>query len=252
MLFAAGLGTRLRPLTDDRPKAMVEVKGKPLLQWAIEKLIASGSEEIIINVHHFADMIIDFIKKKNNFGVHIEISDERENILETGGGLKKAKWFFDDGKPFLVCNVDILTDLDFNKIYKAHIANDALATLAVRIRPTSRYLLFNGYMELIGWQNIKTGEVRWSRKAVPISTGKRLPMISPPPPVIQPFAFSGIHVMSPHIFEHMLEEDKFSIIEVYLRAMEKEKILGFKHDGDYWLDVGKPEALAVAAHNWGG
>ncbi len=235
MLFAAGLGTRLRPMTDDRPKAMVEVRGRPLLQWAIERLIAAGSREIIVNVHHYADMIVDFIKSKNNFGVRIEISDEREKILETGGGLKKAKWFFDDGKPFLVTNVDILTNFDLAEFYKNHLKKNALATLAVRNRVTSRYLLFDNKMQLIGWENIKTKEIRSHQTIIQLSNQ-----------TINRLAFSGMHVLSPEIFNFMLTEDKFSIIEVYLRAMEKETIIGFQHDDDLWLDVGKPESLKNA------
>ena len=235
MLFAAGLGTRLRPLTNDRPKAMVKVKGKPLLQWAIEKLIHSGSEEIIVNVHHYADMIEGFIKKNNEFGVRIEISDEREMVLETGGGLKKTQWFFDDGAPFLVCNVDILSNMDLVKFYEHHLETNALATLAVRSRPTSRYLLFDEKNHLAGWKNIKTGEVRSHLSNKELNALK-----------IQPLAFSGIHVMNPAIFDHLLEEEKFSIIAVYLRAMEKQAIVGYRHDGDFWLDVGKPEAYQEA------
>ena len=235
MLFAAGLGTRLRPLTDDRPKAMVEVGGKPLLQWAIERLIAAGSQEIIVNVHHYADMIVDFIKSKNNFGVRIEISDEREKILETGGGLKKAKWFFDDEKPFIVINVDILTNFDLAGFYKNHLKTNTLATLAVRNRVTSRYLLFNKKMQLIGWKNIKTKEIRSHPTIQQLNTQ-----------TINRLAFSGMHVLNPKIFDYMLEEDKFSIIEVYLRAIEKETILGHRHDEDLWLDVGKPDSLKKA------
>lgn len=235
MLFAAGLGTRLRPLTNDRPKAMVQVKGKPLLQWAIEKLIRSGSEEIIVNVHHYADMIEGFIKKNNEFGVRIEISDEREMVLETGGGLKKTQWFFDDDTPFLVCNVDILSNIDLVKFYEHHLETNALVTLAVRNRLTSRYLLFDEKNHLAGWKNVKTGEVRSH------FTNQQLEKQN-----VQPMAFSGLHVMSPKIFTHLLEEDKFSIIEVYLRAMQQETIVGYRHDEDFWLDVGKPEQLKMA------
>ena len=231
MIVAAGLGTRLQPLTNDRPKAMVEVKGKPLLQWTIERLIEAGSHEIIVNVHHFADTIIDFIQSNNNFGVHIDISDERDQVLETGGGLKKAQWFFNDNNPFLVVNVDIMTNMNWAKFYESHVASGVLATLAVRRRSSSRYLLFNEKMHLHGWQNIKTGETRPGS----LTTDD-----------LQQFAFSGMQVLSPRIFEHMLQEDKFSIIEVYLRAMEKETIKGYAHDDDIWLDVGKPESLKTA------
>lgn len=231
MLFAAGLGTRLRPLTNDRPKAMVELKGKPLLQWSIERLIAAGSREIIVNVHHYADMIVNFIKSNNSFGVRIEISDEREELLETGGGLKKAQWFFNEGAPFLVVNVDILTNMDLGKFYGTHLEINPLATLAVTDRITSRYFLFDQKMHLSGWTNIKTGETR------PSDLNKTN---------LSQLAFSGIHVLSPRIFDYMLEDDKFSIVEVYLRAMEKETIIGYRHDGDIWIDVGKPASLEMA------
>ncbi len=163
MLFAAGLGTRLRPLTDDRPKALVEVNGTPLLEIAIHRLIVAGCREIIVNVHHFAEQIIGFLKKNDHFGIRIAISDEREALLETGGGLKKAAWFFDDEKPFLVCNTDVLTNLDLQKFYQKHLESGALATLAVRNRPSSRSFLFDETMRLTGWQNTKTGETRWSK-----------------------------------------------------------------------------------------
>jgi len=240
MLFAAGLGTRLRPLTNDRPKAMVVVKGKPLLQWAIERLVEAGSEEIIVNVHHYADMIVDFIKSKNSFGVRIEISDEREMVLETGGGLKKAQWFFDDGQPFLVCNVDILTNMDLLEFYQKHLESGALATLAVRNRPTSRYLLFDEKNHLTGWKNVTTGEIRSHLSETQLIAQKS-----------KTLAFSGIHVLSPRIFDYLLDDKKFSIIEVYLRAMKNETILGYEHDEGFWLDVGRPESVKQAeAENW--
>ena len=238
MLFAAGLGTRLRPLTNDRPKAMVAVKGKPLLQWSIEKLIGAGCEEMIINVHHYADMIIGFLRANNNFGIRIEISDEREKILETGGGLKKARWFFDDDAPFLVCNVDVLSDIDLVKLYKKHLSTNATATLAVRQRATSRYLLFDQKNNLVGWKNEKTGEIKSYLTVEQLNNR-----------LAKKMAFSGMHVLSPRIFEFMLNEDKFSIIDVYLRAMKSEPIFGYPHDQDFWLDVGKPGALKTAAQN---
>ncbi|MEO1263687.1 MAG: nucleotidyltransferase family protein, partial [Bacteroidota bacterium] len=235
MLFAAGLGTRLRPLTNDRPKAMVQVKGKPLLQWAIEKLIASGCEEMIINVHHYAEMIIDFLRVKNNFGIDIEISDETEKILETGGGLKKAQHFFRGDAPFIICNVDILSNIDLIKFYEHHLATNALATLAIRNRSTSRYLLFDPKNRLVGWKNEKSGEIKSHLRHDQIND-----------PSIKKLAFSGMHVLSPQIFEFMSNEDKFSIIDVYLRAMKNNLIAGYPHDQDFWLDVGKPESLKIA------
>ncbi len=238
MLFAAGLGTRLRPLTDNRPKALVEVNGTPLLEIAIRRLIAAGCREVIVNVHHFAEQIIGFLKKNDHFGIRIAISDERETLLETGGGLKKAAWFFDDETPFLVCNTDVLTNLDLQKFYQKHLESGALATLAVRNRPSSRSFLFDEKMHLTGWQNTKTGETRWCNpKYINTQTHKHTP-----------FAFSGIHALNPAIFDRMPdEEQKFSIVETYLQAAASETILGYPHDGDFWFDVGKPEALAKAA-----
>lgn len=234
MLFAAGLGTRLRPLTNDRPKALVEVSGVPLLEIAIRRLIDAGCEDIIVNVHHFADLVIEFLRSKKNFGINITISDEREMILETGGGLKKTEWFFENQPAFLVCNVDVLTNLDLKIFYEKHLASGALATLAVRHRETSRYLLFDEKMKLFGWENVRTGEMRLAG-SLQSAVGS------------QQLAFSGIHAISPRIFEHMPSgERKFSIIETYLQAMETETILGYLHDDDAWLDVGKPEALKRA------
>ncbi len=240
MLFAAGLGTRLQPLTNDRPKAMVEVKGKPLLQWAIERLKAAGSEEIIINVHHFAHLIVDFLKSKNDFGIRIAISDEREMILETGGGLKKAQWFFDDGKPFIVCNVDIFTNLNFQQLYEYHLNNNAIATLAVRDRPTSRYLIFDENNKLVGWKNEKTGEIKSYLSANELNNQS-----------LKKLAFSGIHVLSPKIFDFMPTVNKYSIIETYLKAMETENLIGYIHNDDFWFDVGKPASLEIAnKYSW--
>lgn len=237
MLFAAGLGTRLRPLTDDRPKALVEVNGITLLEVAIQRLVAAGCRELIVNVHHFAEQIIGFIEKNGQFGIRIAISDERERLLETGGGLKKAAWFFDDGQPFLVCNADVLTDMDLAHFYQKHLESGALATLAVRRRTTSRYFLFDEKMRLCGWQNAKTGETRFAGDAHP-------PTRSP----AHPLAFSGIHAISPAIFDWMPKgEAAFSIIAVYLQAAQTGLIFGHDHSADEWLDVGKPEALPAAA-----
>lgn len=236
MLFAAGLGSRLRPLTNDKPKALVELNGRPLLEIAIRKLMAAGCQEIIVNVHHFADQIVDFLKKKRDFGIHIAISDEREQLLDTGGGLKKAAWFLRDEPAFLIYNVDILTTLDLQKFYQTHIQSGALATLAVRQRSTSRYLLFDEKMQLAGWQNIRTGETRTCK---PDS-----------PPTAKPLAFSGVHAVSPEIFDWMLEAEVFSIVEVYLRAAAQNHVVGFLHDEDIWIDAGAPDSLQEAEKLW--
>ena len=193
MIFAAGLGTRLRPLTNDRPKALVEINGVSLLEINIRRLIHFGVHEIIINTHHFAEKIEAFLREKQNFGIGIETSHEVERPLETGGGLKKAAWFFDDGKPFFICNADILSNIDLSKLYVAHLDSDALATYAVQRRDTSRYMLHNTEGLLCGWMNLKTKAVRIGRMA------ENLDMLS----------FSGFHVINPAIFQTAPEEDFF-------------------------------------------
>jgi len=231
MIFAAGLGTRLAPLTNDRPKAMVEVSGKPLLEICIRRLIQYGFTDIIVNVHHFAESITSFLQRQNNFGINIQISDETGQLLETGGGLKKAAWFLNDQAPFLVCNVDILTDLDLQKLYDTHCNSWALATLATRQRDTSRYLLFDEENTLVGWKNVKTGETKF-----PVPTKASF----------TPRAFSGIHVINPAIFKKIKQEGKFSIIKTYLDLVPHHTLKAYPHDEDLWLDVGKPESLAKA------
>ena len=231
MIFAAGLGTRLRPLTNDRPKALVEVGGYPLLEIAVRRLIAFGYQEIVVNVHHFAGLIEDFLQNNNNFGVTIHISDERDQLLDTGGGLKKAAQWLKGEEPFLVHNADILTSLDLNELRRVHKRSNALATLAVRNRQTSRYLMFDKEGLLSGWQNVKTGAQKISRSVTPL----------------EPLAFSGIHLIEPRIFDYMPEKEVFSIIDVYLEAARDASIVGFRHDSTEWLDVGKPDALAPAA-----
>jgi NDP-sugar pyrophosphorylase family protein len=231
LIFAAGLGTRLRPLTNDKPKALVVINGKTLLQITIEKLVYFGFDEIIVNVHHFADLMIETIEKNNGWGAKITISDERNELLETGGGLKKAAYFFDNNEPFLVHNVDVIHDLDLRKVYDYHLKNQALATLAVRKRSTSRYLLFNNEMELRGWQNIKTGEIKIAKR----TQGQ-----------LWSFGFSGIHIIDPKIFSLLTENGKFSIINPYLRMTKTELIQGFDHSDSVWIDVGKHESLEEA------
>jgi NDP-sugar pyrophosphorylase family protein len=228
MIFAAGLGTRLRPVTNDRPKALAEIHGTPLLEIVIRRLINFGFKDIIVNVHHFADKVLDFLESKDNFGINLQISDERGELLDTGGGLKKASWFFDDHKPFLVHNVDTLTSVDLLDYYEYHIRNNALATLLVRHRPGSRFLLFNKVRQLAGWENVISKEKILSSKAV----GQ-----------LEQIAFSCLHVINPAIFELIEEEGCFSIIDVYLRLANTQNILGYVDDKSYWLDVGTPEKL---------
>lgn len=237
MIFAAGLGTRLHPITDTRPKALAEIAGVPLLEIAIKTLIKHGFHDIIINVHHFASQITSFLEAKKNFGTSLAISDETDMLLDTGGGLKNAAWFFSDGKPFLVYNVDILTNLDLGALYRAHEGTGAIATLAVRKRPSSRCLLFNedvspNGLTLCGWKNRKTDEIKIART----SHGEP-----------KELAFSGIHVIDPGFFKLMTEVGKFSIIDTYLRVAQTHRIAGYLHDDSLWLDVGKPESLGKAA-----
>ncbi len=234
MIFAAGLGTRLKPLTDSIPKALVPIAGKPLLEHVILKLKTAGFDEIIVNVHHFPDQIIDFLKANNNFGIRIEVSDEREQLLDTGGGIRKAKHFFDDGQPFLVHNVDILSDVDLQELFQQHLATDSLATLVVSKRDTFRYLLFDDDdQRLRGWINEKTGETK------PISFDD----ISG----FNKLAFAGIQVLSPRVFELMEPLDaKFPIMDFYLSNAQTQIIKGFIPTDFHMLDVGKLNVLDEA------
>ncbi len=233
MIFAAGLGTRLKPLTDSIPKALVPINRKPLLQLVIEKLKKSGFDEIIVNVHHFPDQIIDFLKANNNFGICIEVSDERDRLLDTGGGIRKAKQFFDDGKPFLVHNVDILSDVDLQDLYQQHLAANSLATLVVSRRDTFRYLLFNDGLRLNGWINEKTGETK--------------PVMFDDISGFNKLAFAGIQVLSPCVFELMDNLDaKFPIMDFYLSNVQTQVIKGFIPTDFHMLDVGKLNVLDEA------
>lgn len=232
MIFAAGLGTRLRPYTNNKPKAMVQLAGKPLLAHCIEKLIASDFKRIIINVHHFADQIIDYVNAQTYpDDVEIVISDETNELLETGGGLVNAAHLFIANQPVLICNVDIVSDIDFKDLLTFHKSTNALATLAVRNRATSRYLLFDQAAQLCGWTNISNGEIKQAREL----KGNE-----------NKLAFSGIHVVSPRLFSLIEEKGKFSIIQLYLRLAQTNTIKAFTHDKDYWVDVGKPEQLKQA------
>lgn len=234
MIFAAGLGTRLRPLTDTLPKALVRVGGKPLLQHTIEKLTAAGFDEIIINIHHFGQQIIDFVEANNRFGIRIEFSDEREQLLDTGGGIKKAAWFFDDNRPFLVHNVDILSTVDLREVMNHHLNNEVSATLVCSERETNRYLLFNDQNQLRGWINKNTGEMK-----SPVSGFQ--------PTGYTPLAFSGIQVFHPSLFREMSSfPNHFSIIDFYLSLCETHKICAYMPQKGTILDVGKPDAIQKA------
>ena len=236
MIFAAGLGTRLRPLTDNMPKALVPVAGKPMLERVIMRLKESGFNEITVNIHHFGDQIIDFLRANNNFGAEIHISDERNMLLVTGGGFKKARPFLDGNEPFLVHNADILSEIDLKAFYLHHLESNAEATLLVSERKTSRYLLFDKEHHLHGWINKSTGEVK------PTDFTYQEGMY-------QELAFGGIHVISPSLFHYMDDEEwtgKFSIIPFYLSVCQKTYIQGYPLQGFKWFDIGKPETLEKA------
>lgn len=237
MVLAAGLGTRLRPLTNDRPKALVEVCGRTLLEITLTRLQRDfGIRDVIINVHHYADMVIDRVKAAGNFGMNIEFSRE-DVLLDTGGGLKKAAWFLggdSDGKnedPFILHNVDVISTIDLQRMVEAHNKNKALATLAVQQRKTSRYLLFDDQLQLCGRRFVKEEKTEIARPAEQMTE----------------LAFAGIHVISPRIFPLLTEEGIFSIIPAYLRlAAQGEKIHAFRADEYYWRDLGKPENIRQA------
>jgi len=232
MLFAAGLGTRLKPFTDHAPKALVEVNGKSLLEHNIRYLQRLGIYEVIVNVHHFASMIEDTLLEHDNFGSEVTISDERAEVLETGGGLKKAAHFFEGEEAFVVMNVDVLTNLDLEKMISAHIGNGALATLAVMDRQSSRHLLFDSKMTLCGWSNNNTGEKKISRDVAPL----------------QPFAFSGIQILSGAVLHNIPFEGKFSLIDLYLHLAKTQTLKGYDHCGNIFIDVGKPESIEKAEY----
>lgn len=234
MVLAAGLGTRLRPLTDDRPKALVEVAGKTLLELTLSRLRNFGVGEVIINVHHFADMLVEYLNAHQNFGMQIAISRE-DMLLDTGGGLKKAAWFFlEDNTPFLLHNVDVLSTIDLARMVAFHQQQQALATLAVQDRPTSRYLVFDSDGNLCGRRAGRDGPLELVRPAHHVDA----------------FAFAGIHVISPRLLPLLTEEGAFSIITSYLRlARVGEKIMAFRADEYSWRDLGKLENIARAAQD---
>ncbi len=231
MILAAGIGTRLKPFTDEHPKALAVVNEKTLLQRNIEYLAKYGIEEIIINVHHFPAQIKKFIKSNKGFGSDITISDETKEVLETGGGLKKAAWYFEkETGPFVVMNVDVLTDLNLGHMIEQHKKQNPLATLAVTLRKTSRYFLFDELDHLCGWRNVKTNDQKMSRE----------------PGAIFQKAFSGIHIISPKIFSVMKMEGKFSMVDVYLELAKAHLIAAFDHSQSKFIDVGKPESILKA------
>jgi len=231
MIFAAGLGTRLKPFTLHHPKALAPVNGKPLLQRNIEYMMQYGVRDIIVNVHHFADQITSFLKDHDFFGIDITVSHEVEEPLETGGGLKKASWFFEgDDQPFFVMNADILTNLDLHRILSYHKAKGGIATLAVTGRKSSRNFLYNEQFLLTGWQNNQTGEQKISR----------------PSGIQLQGAFTCVHVIEPKMLQLIRQEGKFSIIDTYLDLARQNNIYVYDHSGDVVVDVGKPESIETA------
>lgn len=244
MIFAAGLGTRLKPLTDTMPKALVRVGGEPLIKRVILNLAAAGVDRIVVNVHHFAEQIIDYLKDNDNFGLDIRISDETAGLLETGGGIKKAAPLFDPAAPILIHNVDILSNVDLREFYqiasqseKGKVKSEESecdAVLLVSWRKTKRYLLFNDDMKLVGWTNIETGEVR---SPYPELNPKECRM----------YAFAGIHALSPRLLKMMDEfPDRFGIIDFYLKACATHNIKGYVKDDLKLMDIGKLDTLAQA------
>ena len=248
MIFAAGLGTRLKPLTDNMPKALVPLAGKTLLQWQIERLKAAGITDIVVNVHHFPDMIINYLRENNNFGCRIAVSDERDMLLETGGGLRKAKSLLlevgsresgNSNEPILICNVDILSNIDLPTLLNAY-NPDEMGVVVVSERDTQRYLLFDETNRLCGWTNIATGEIR------PASLAS-----SPNSFIASRLAFSGMQVFNPRIFEYMddlarQKGDKFSLIDLYLHITEKEILRAYIPENYRMMDVGKIAQLSEA------
>lgn len=233
MIFSAGLGTRFKPWTDSHPKALAPVNNKSLLQRNIEYLQQFGITDVVVNVHHFADQLIETIIKSKGWGSRITISDERDELLETGGGLLKAKEFFNPGEKFITCNADILTDLDISRLIAFHNEKKALTSFGVTKRKTSRYLLFDDNDRLCGWRNTKTREDR-------ISIAK---------PQYHEKAYSCVVIFEYDIFRLMEETGflgKFSLIDVYLKLAAGHLILGFDHSGDRFVDVGKPDSIVMA------
>jgi NDP-sugar pyrophosphorylase family protein len=232
MIFAAGLGTRLKPFTDDNPKALAIVNGKTLLERNVRFLQEAGITDVVINVHHFPHKIIDLLQDNNGFGSNVTISDETTELLETGGGLKKAAHYFEGEKDFVVMNADVLTTLHLSSMIAAHQNSNAIATLAVMKRASSRQLLFDDSMTLCGWQNNATGEQKLPRQA----------------PQLTPMAFSGIQIVSASLLADVPFTGKFSMIDVYLYHAGKNIIKGYNHTGDIFIDVGKPESVEKAAN----
>ncbi len=230
-ILAAGLGTRLKHLTTDKPKAMVFFNKKPMLEHLILNLKAQGFNDFVINVHHFADQIENFLTQNNNFDCNIQISDERKKLLDTGGAILHAKNLFSDSENILIHNVDIFSDINLQKLLNYHQQNNASATLAVHKRESSRKLVFDKNMQLCKWKNNKTGEEKIAKETV----GE-----------LSEYSFSGIHIINSKIFELITETEKFSVIDLYLRLAKNHKIIAYETNNNYWFDLGKEESLNEA------
>lgn len=232
MILAAGLGTRLRPLTESVPKALVPIQGKPILEIIIRQLIKFGFTDVIINVHHHYDQIIAFLKAQSDLDINIQISDERDKILDTGGGIKKASWFLEGKEPFLVHNVDVISNIDLKNMYDFHLQNRPLATLAVKEKGSARSLLFDGSYKLCGWENTDTGK-------------SRIIHYVPEEEMIH-IGFCGVHVIDPIIFDHMNDADIFSIITTYMKVADSYPIYGYSVENNLWMDIGSFEKFELA------
>jgi len=230
MIFSAGLGTRFKPWTDLHPKALALVNGKSLLQRNIEYLQQYGIREVVVNVHHFADQVIEAVQQNKGWGSHILISDERNELLETGGGLLKAKNLLQDGEPFVTLNADFLTDLNIDDLVSFHKNKKALISFGISDRKTSRYFLFDGDNRLCGWRNVNTGEER----------------IAIPKDHLKQMAYSCVVVFQPEIFELIPQRGKFSLVDTYLSLAADHPVYGYDHSGDKLVDVGRPESVAIA------
>ncbi len=227
MIFAAGLGTRLTPITNNIPKALVEVGGKTLIQRAIESVWQVGVDEIIINVHHFSEAVIQYLSNNSNFGANIYISNESEELLDTGGGLQKVRSRLESANLIIALNVDVVTNINYSKLIAYHKNAKALATLAVRNRKSSRYFLFDEKLRLSGWQNVKNSQKILMCNKVDFSS----------------LAFSGIQIISPELFNYMPDKQIFGMVEWYLNAAETDRIIAYLHDEDYWFDAGTIEKI---------
>jgi NDP-sugar pyrophosphorylase family protein len=231
MIFAAGLGTRLKHITKKIPKALVEINGKPMIERVILKLKSHGVSDLIVNLHHFPEQIKAFIGSKNNFGINISFSEETGQLLETGGGLMKARGFFEGNEPFFVHNVDVLSNIDLSEMWQYHQRHNPLATLFVQKRDSSRYFLFNNQLLLKGWTNVNTGELK---------------KVDGPGTTLTQLAFNGIHVIDPGIFRLINTPGAFSITQSFISLADKYAICGFRADHAKYIDTGKPENLAEA------